>query len=128
MDPQQRLLLEAAWEAAAATGSAGSKCLLARPKPGLRRGQPAPRPGAAGTGVFVGASYAEWALLQQQLGGTASSYSASGSGLSVLAGERHRHRGDCRLLCPLTDSTVCSSPPCCLGELASLGPSLSVRS
>lgn len=87
MDPQQRLLLEAAWEAAAATGSSSSKSLLARPKPGLRRGQPAPGPGAAGTGVFVGASYAEWALLQQQLGGTASSYSASGSGLSVLAGE-----------------------------------------
>ncbi|KAL4457259.1 hypothetical protein ABPG75_012124 [Micractinium tetrahymenae] len=86
MDPQQRLLLEAAWEAAAATGSTSGTSLLARPKPGLRRGLPGSGPGAGETGVFVGASYAEWMLLQQQLGAAATSYTASGSGLSVLAG------------------------------------------
>jgi hypothetical protein len=36
--------------------------------------------------VFVGASYAEWMLLQQQQRLPQSTYTASGSGLSVLAG------------------------------------------
>lgn len=101
MDPQQRMLLEAAWEAAAATGSTSGQSLLARRKPGLRRGPPGSGTGVGETGVFVGASYSEWMLLQQQLGGAASSYTASGSGLSVLAGEQRE--GHC-----LAASACCS--------------------
>jgi hypothetical protein len=53
---------------------------------GARQGGGGGPAGPADVGVFVGASYAEWSLLQQQLGLPPSTYSASGSGLSVLAG------------------------------------------
>ena len=84
LDPQQRLLLEAAWEAASAPGASGAS-LLARAARGGK--PPAKAAAAAGVGVFVGASYAEWALLQQAAGLAPGAYTASGSGLSVLAGE-----------------------------------------
>ena len=88
LDPQQRLLLEAAWEAAAgsstmprsSSGTPGSR--PAKLKAGAGTGPAA----TADTGVFVGASYAEWLLLQQQQRLPQSTYTASGSGLSVLAG------------------------------------------
>lgn len=83
LDPQQRLLLEAAWEAASCPCTGGTS-LLART---VRGGKPAARAAAAAeVGVCVGASYAEWALLQQGQGVAPGAYTASGSALSVLAG------------------------------------------
>ena len=59
------------------------------------------------TGVFVGASYAEWSLLQQQHRVPQSTYTASGSGLSVLAGRISYMFGWCG---PATvTDTACSS-------------------
>ena len=89
LDPQQRLLLEAAWEAASRPGASGTS-LRARvqARRGARPGAGAGAAAAPEVGVFVGASYAEWALLQQQQGLPPSTYTASGSGLSVLAGGR----------------------------------------
>ncbi len=90
LDPQQRLLLETAWEASSVPGASGAS-LLARA--GRAGKAPAKAAAAAGVGVFVGASYAEWALLQQAQGLAPGAYTASGSGLSVLAGETLRgHR------------------------------------
>jgi 3-oxoacyl-(acyl-carrier-protein) synthase len=83
LDPQQRLLLETAWEAASVPGASGAS-LLARA--GRAGKAPAKAAAAAGVGVFVGASYAEWALLQQEHRLAPGAYTASGSGLSVLAG------------------------------------------
>lgn len=64
-------------------GASGAS-LLARAS---RAGKPPTKAAAAaGVGVFVGASYAEWALLQQEHRLAPGAYTASGSGLSVLAG------------------------------------------
>ena len=88
LDPQQRLLLEAVWEAAAGSSimpRSSSDTPRSRPAK-LKAGAGAGSAPAADTGVFVGASYAEWMLLQQQQHLPQSTYTASGSGLSVLAG------------------------------------------
>jgi len=84
LDPQQRLLLETVWEAASVAGAGGGASLIARTRPSMVAGGKKAKP--AETGVYVGASCAEWAQLQQQLGMPPSAFSASGSGLSVLAG------------------------------------------
>ena len=78
-DPQQRLLLESAWEVAAASG------LLAAPPAAGTRG--AAQRAAPTVGVFVGASYAEsLGLMSGAAAAAASTYTASGGSLSVLAG------------------------------------------
>lgn len=94
LDPQQRLLLEAIWEVASAASATTGKSLIARTRmPPQRKANVSNSRrssvvfgSAAETGVFVGASSAEWMLLQQQHSKHLSSFSASGSGLSVLAG------------------------------------------
>ena len=83
LDPQQRLLLETAWEAASVPGASGASPLARASRAGK---PPTKAAAAAGVGVFVGASYAEWALLQQEHRMAPGAYTASGSGLSVLAG------------------------------------------
>ena len=102
LDPQQRLMLECALEvvtspagvAGTAAGDAASR-LAPPPLPGKSKlfggsaGAAAGSPTAAGTndtGVFVGASYAEWVSLLHQQQQHQSTYTASGSGLSVIAG------------------------------------------
>lgn len=88
LDPQQRLLLEATWEAASSVGASGGHSLIKRTRQvALPGGKTAPG-SASETAVFVGASCTEWQLMQQLQGTPPSTYSASGSGLSVLAGER----------------------------------------
>ena len=86
MDPQQRLLLEATYDAIGAGPSTAADSQGAKPMPPKH---------AADTGVFVGASYAEWMLVQQGMQLPQSSYTASGSGLSVLSGGRHVHQAPC---------------------------------
>lgn len=115
MDAQQRLMLECAWEAVAAapagaptSGGTGGKARgapsqqaggsLSTPKPrdlglplaaaprhqAVRAGRAAPF--ATDTGVYVGASYAEWSALLQQHSQARSPFTATGSVLSVIAG------------------------------------------
>ena len=112
LDPQQRLLLEAAWETASTSSLVQQKL---QPQPGKGAAAAGNSSGSGRrilqshltTGVFVGASYAEWALLQQQHRVPQSTYTASGSGLSVLAGRISYTFGWCG---PATVSdTACSS-------------------
>ena len=86
LDPQQRLLLEATWEAASSVGASGGNSLIKRTRPVVLPGSKIMPGGAAETAVFVGASYTEWQLIQQLHSTPPSTYSASGGGLSVLAG------------------------------------------
>lgn len=93
LDPQQRMLLEAACEAAAGSTIMPRSSSGGASRPAKLKAGPGTAPGAAAdTGVFVGASYAEWMLLQQQQQLPQSTYTASGSGLSVLAGAPCMHR------------------------------------
>eukprot|EP00887_Chlorella_sp_A99_P003362 scaffold26.g3362.t1 len=107
LDPNQRLMLECAWEAVAAspatapTSAVGSRAGAAsrlgggpapsglapwpgttKPASSLPHGPPPPND----TGVYVGASYAEWTMLLQAHAQGHSSYAASGGNLSVVSG------------------------------------------
>src|SRR6185436_13910603 len=68
LDPQQRLLLEVSWEALE------------------RAGQPPDRLLATETGVFIGVSGSEYALLQIQQPGPADRYFGTGNAPSAAAG------------------------------------------
>ena len=102
MDPQQRMLLETVYEAAAGAAHAA-------PAPAAAPHGGAAMPRGGDTGVFVGASYAEWSLVQQAQGLPQSTYTASGSGLSVLSGAR---RTNDLPAAPLASaSTLCTHHP-----------------
>lgn len=67
MDPQQRLLLEVAWEALEDAG------------------QPAPGLAGSKTGVFIGASWQEYALEHRRLNAEYTSHTGVGQSLNIMA-------------------------------------------
>lgn len=94
LDPQQRLMLECAWEVASpqpVSGTIGTNSSVpaaagARMGPTRSGGHPAGPPVPPDTGVYMGASYSEWAAMLSAHGQAASTYTASGGGLSVIPG------------------------------------------
>ncbi|HEX8116727.1 MAG TPA: type I polyketide synthase, partial [Pyrinomonadaceae bacterium] len=89
MDPQQRLLLEVVWEALEDAGQAADRLSGSR------------------TGVFVGISNSDYALLQYSDPTRIDGYTASGTGCSIAA-NRLSYVFDLRGPCMAVD-TACSS-------------------